>query len=543
MENTIKIEGNIVDIHNREIFSGCVTIEDGVIADISRAEVTNSAGYIMPGFIDSHIHIESSMLTPQEFGREAIKRGTVAVVTDPHEIANVLGMKGIEFMQQSAKSSAIKNFFTIPSCVPATEFDVAGGVITAADVEQMSRSSEFVALSEMMDIGGVLSSKESVIAKIETALRNGLPVDGHAPLLSGEVLQSYADWGITTDHESSNLEEALEKISQEMKILIREGSACRNYEALKSLIATHTSEVMFCSDDLHADDLLRRGHINHIVKRAIQDGFDIFDVLNIASANPIEHYDLNVGTLQIGDPADFIVVDNLSDFNISQSYIDGEPKFDTNNLDTEQDIESTIPLLNNFNHRRIALSSLTRKVSSPEVVIEIIPNEIITKKQRYTPTQNHDNLESDIPNDILKIVYINRYNNGTPQVAYCKGMGLKRGAIATSIAHDSHNIIAIGCSDIELSVAINNLISNRGGLSVCDGANVHSLALPIGGIMSDRPCAEVAIKYEELCDIVKGLGSPLNAPFMTLSFMSLCVIPTVKIGEHGLFDTDIWGWI
>ncbi len=545
MENTIKVEGQIVDIHNREIFSGQITITDGVITDIIRAEVTNSAGYIMPGFIDSHIHIESSMLTPEIFGHEAIKHGTVAVVSDPHEIANVLGMKGIEFMQQSAEGSPIKSFFTIPSCVPATEHDRAGGEITPEDVEKMSRSGEFVALSEMMDIGGVLSSKESVISKIETALRNGLPVDGHAPLLSGEVLQSYADWGITTDHESSNLEEALEKISQEMKILIREGSACRNYEALKSLVATHPTEVMFCSDDLHADDLLRRGHIDHVVRRAIADGFDIFDVLNIASTNPIEHYDLNVGTLQIGDTADFIIVDNLSDFNTLQSYIDGELKYDCsipNNAEEETEEEGKKPL-NNFRHRRISLSSLRREVATPQTVIEIIPNEIITNKYIYTPTQNHDNLESDIPNDILKIVYINRYNDGTPQVAYCKGMGLKRGALATTIAHDSHNIIAIGCSDIELSVAINNLISNRGGMSVCDGANVHSLALPIGGIMSDRPAQEVAQKYEQLCNVVKDLGSPLNAPFMTLSFMSLCVIPTVKIGEGGVFDTDVQGWI
>ncbi len=566
MQEKFTIQGHIVDIHAREIFEGAISVEDGVITAITPQKVTNSQGYIMAGFVDSHIHIESSMLTPKTFGFEAIKSGTVAVVTDPHEIANVMGIKGIEYMKESAEESAIKTFFTIPSCVPATPYDVAGGVITVSDVERMAESGEFVALSEMMNIGGVLKHDKDVIAKVETALRNGLPVDGHAPMLSGKALEEYVDLGINTDHESSSLSEATEKIDQEMKILIREGSACKNYETLKSLIATNPEEVMFCSDDLHAEDLQERGHISYIVKRAIKDGFELFDVLNIASTNPIDHYDLNVGTLQVGDPADFIVVEDLEEFSTKMVYIDGELRYDINapiiieeEVEEEAEEENKPKLLfetkehspqptqpkgfNNFRHRRVALSALSREVRSSIVAIEVIPQEIITGKYIYKPTKEYDNLESDLESDLLKIVYINRYNNGTPQVAYCKGFGLKRGAMASTISHDSHNIIAIGCSDIELSVAINNIIDNRGGVCVCDSLSVTSLPLSVGGIMSEEPCHKIAEQYKTICDVVKSMGTTLDSPLMTLSFMSLCVIPTIKIGEQGLFNTENNSWI
>ncbi|MFI3302256.1 MAG: adenine deaminase [Rikenellaceae bacterium] len=551
MQENFKIEGQIVDIHNREIFEGSVCVEDGIIVAVTREPITESQGYIMAGFVDSHIHIESSLLTPKQFGREAIKSGTVAVVSDPHEIANVMGMKGIDYMRKSAEESPIKTFFTIPSCVPATPYDVAGGEITVEDVERMSKSGDFVALSEMMNIGGVLSKDWGVIAKIEIALRNGLPVDGHAPMLSGKSLEAYVDCGIITDHESSSLAEALEKIEQEMKILIREGSACRNYEALKSLIESHPEEVMFCSDDLHADDLCERGHINHLVRRAVADGFDIFDVLRIASMNGVEHYDLSVGTLQEGDMADFIVVDNLTDFNVAKVFVDGELRYDVSAEETIPTMEGEAvattaedaPAFNNFRHRRVALSALAKEVTANQVAIEVVPGEIITKKYVYKPTRSYDNLESDLESDLLKIVYINRYNNGVPQVAYCKGFGLKRGAMASTISHDSHNIIAVGCSDIELSTAINTLIVNRGGIAVCDGLSVSSLAMAVGGIMSDEECGDVARKYKEICEVVQRMGSTLDAPLMTLSFMSLCVIPTIKIGEKGLFNTDIGNWV
>lgn len=566
MEQKFKVEGHIVDIHNRETFEGSVVVEDGVIVEVTREAVTNSVGYIMPGFVDSHIHIESSMVTPEIFGGEAIKSGTVAVVSDPHEIANVMGVKGIDYMVASAESSPIKMFFTIPSCVPATPHDVAGGEITVDDVERMSKSGDFVALSEMMNVEGVLKQNRDVIAKIEIALRNGLPVDGHAPMLSGEALESYVDQGIITDHESSTLKEAQEKLSQEMKILIREGSACKNFETLKSLIETNSDEVMFCSDDLHAADLIGRGHINYMVKRAVADGYDLFDVLKVATANAVEHYDLSVGTLQEGDSADFIVVGDLQDFVTRRVYVDGELRYDADAPQQEVvEVEDTpqednrpklkfdivepqpqapqSPKFNNFRHRRVALSALSREVTGNVVAIEVVPGEVITNKYIYKPSKNYDNLESDVESDLLKIVYINRYNNGAPQVAYCKGFGLKRGAMASTISHDSHNIIAIGCSDIELSVAINTIIDNKGGVVVCDGLSVSSLALPVGGIMSDSSCEEVAQRYREIQDVVKGMGTTLESPFMTLSFMSLCVIPTIKIGEQGLFNTENNSWI
>ncbi len=543
MDKQFRVEGEIVDIYNREIYQGVVTIEDGVVVDIMRMSVESSQGYIMPGFIDSHIHIESSMLTPEQFGKEAIKHGTVAVVADPHEIANVMGVKGVEFMRESATRSPIKTFFTIPSCVPATPYDVAGGVITSSDVERMAQSGDYVALSEMMDIGGVLSGDSEVIAKIEHSTRCGLPIDGHAPMLSGESLKSYADCGITTDHESSNLEEAYEKIGEDMKILIREGSACENYQALKSLIASHPTDVMFCSDDLHADDLCERGHIDCVVKRALRDGFDIFDTLTIASDSVINHYDLSVGTLQVGDSADFIVVEDLVEFKTLKVFIDGELRYDNLADDDEPMEQAEQAEFNNFHHNRVAISSLRKEVATAQVAIEIVPREIITNKYIYTPATQHDNLESDIDSDLLKIVYINRYNNGAPQIAYCRGFGFKRGAIATTISHDSHNIIAVGCSDIELSVAINSIIDNRGGMAVCDGGNLTTLPLPIGGIMSAEPCHEIAAKYKSICEVVRALGTTLHAPFMTLSFMSLCVIPTIKIGERGLFDTDKNDWV
>ncbi len=554
--NSFKVEGQIVDIHRREIYEGVVTVEDGVIAHIERMAIEGGQGYIMPGFVDSHIHVESSMLTPEEFGREAARWGTVAIVTDPHEIANVMGVEGVEFMRESARRSPIKSFFTIPSCVPATKYDVAGGVVTLEDVERMAQSGDYVALSEMMDIGGVLGGESEVISKIEVALRNGLPVDGHAPMLSSDALQCYADYGITTDHESTTIEEAREKIEQEMKILIREGSACEDYDTLKSLIASHPTEVMFCSDDLHADDLCERGHINHIVERAVRDGFDLFDVLRVASANVVEHYDLGVGTLQEGDVADFIVVEDLERFRTLKLFVDGELKYDAlgsasgtfsetfSESISETFSESTKEVsFNNFCHRKIEADSLRKSVAGEQTAIEIIPGEIVTNKDIYHPKTSCDNLESDLECDLLKIVYINRYNDGEPQMGYCRGFGLKRGAIASTISHDSHNIIAVGCSDAELSMAINSLIESQGGVVVCDGSHLTQLPLSIGGIMSAEPCHEVAHKYKRICEAARGLGSTLHAPFMTLSFMSLCVIPSIKIGERGLFDVDTNSWV
>lgn len=531
------VEGNIVDVEQQRIFKGSVEVEDGVITNISE-HPTESKGYIIPGFVDAHVHIESSMLTPENFGHLALKNGTVAVVTDPHEIANVMGVNGIEFMIENSKNSPIKTFFTIPSCVPTTPFDASGAVISAADVEQMATSGRFVALSEMMNVSGVLSSDEEVVAKLESAKKHRIPIDGHVPLLGGKELLQYVNNCISTDHECVTLEEAQEKIKLGMKVIIREGSAARNYEALKSLIKTNPTDVMFCTDDSHPDELLSSGHINKLVVRSVANGFDLFDVLKIASINPIRHYKLDVGQLRVGDKADFIVVDNIETFQVQQVYINGVAKNSTDNP-----IPTTVGEINNFNHDKIAVSSLRKAVSSSIQVISLVKDELITTSKKYSPKWPTENLESDTSKNITKIVYINRYTNGIPQIAFCKGFNMKKGAFASSVSHDSHNIIAVGCSDVELAAAINAVVEHKGGLSVCIDKHTEVLPLPIGGIMSDRCGTEVAADYRKLCQMAKGTGCALASPFMTLSFLSLVVIPELKIGEKGLFNYSNFNWI
>lgn len=538
-----RVEGNIVDIEQRRIFEGSICVDASIIKDI-REHQTSIKSYIIPGFIDSHVHIESSMLTPANFGKLVVAHGTTAVVNDPHEIANVMGVSGVEFMIENSYDSPIKNFFTIPSCVPATEFDVTGGCISAQDVEWFANSGRFVALSEMMNVPGIINRDEQVMAKIDIANKFGLPVDGHAPLLGGKELKQYIENGlITTDHECIKIEEALLKIDAGVKILIREGSAAKNYEALKSLIQTAPNMVMFCTDDSHPDHIIELGHIDKLVRKAVSDGFDIFDTLRIACLNPVEHYKLDVGTLKIGDKADFIVIDSLDKFDTEKVYINGVKQFDKY---AEQVVVITpnkqIEYINNFNLERISTSALQKSVSDDLDIISLVPNEIITTKYRYKINKTSDNFESETNDDILKLIYINRYNNGTPQIAYCKGFNLKHGAIASSIAHDSHNIIAVGCSDNDLAQAINAIIDNKGGISVCQSETTSILKLPIGGIMSDRNGRDVAQKYRQLCTLTHQMGCGLDSPFMSLAFLSLVVIPEIRIGEKGLFCFDTFSF-
>lgn len=528
------IEGNIVDIVNREIFKGSIEVGGEKISKIKRFD-TSADGYIMLGFIDSHLHIESSLLTPTNFSNMVIPHGTVGVVTDPHEIANVMGREGVDFMMKDSEHGSIRCHFTIPSSVPATPFDKSGGEITSLDVEEMANSNRFVALSEVMNVFGVISQDKDIISKIESAKLAGLAIDGHAPLLKGDELRKYADYGITTDHECVDIEEAKEKISCGMKILIREGSAARNYESLKQLIATDPENIMFCTDDSHPDEILKNGHIDKIVRRAVADGFDIFDVLRIACLNPINHYKLNQGTLCEGSLADFIIVDNLQDFTVREVYINGEKI-------TEKEGYNITPI-NNFNHDFISADELSCAIKEEIKVIGVIPDEIITTTNLYTPKCPTDNLESDIENNLHKIVYINRYNNSPPVIAYCSGFKLSRGAFASSVSHDSHNILAVGCSDSEIAVAVNSIIRSKGGLSVCNGEEVNILPLPIAGIMSDKDGVTVASEYEHLLMELKEMGCELSSPFMTLSFLSLVVIPELKIGEKGLFNYSQFDFI
>ena len=438
----------------------------------------------------------------------------------------------------------MKIFFTVPSCVPATPFDVSGEIVSSQDVKKMMDSGKFTGLSEMMNVPGVLNQDSEVMAKLQSAKDCGLPIDGHAPGLSGDALLKYIKSGITNDHECSNLKEAEEKLSAGMKIIIREGSAARNYESLKPLIKTNPQDVMFCTDDSHPDDIIHLGHIDKIVRMAINDGFDIYDVLKIACLNPVNYYNLNVGTLKEGDPADFLVVNDLHDFNVQQNYINGIKVFD--NDDSERigckNTDSCV-CVNKFNHEKISVSDLKKEVKDSTTVISLTDGELLTAPYEYNPDNPMENLESDIKNDIIKIVYINRYNNGKPQVSFIKGFNLKNGAIASSVAHDSHNIISVGCSDESISAAVNRLIDEKGGLTVYFKGKTYALPLPIGGIMSDKTGEIVAARYSELCNYIKLMGCNLRAPFMTLSFMSLVVIPEIKIGEKGLFSYSKFNWI
>lgn len=537
------VDGNIVDILGREIFPGVISIENNIIKSITRNSEKYDR-YILPGFIDAHVHIESSMLIPKEFSSVVIKNGTVAIINDPHEIANVLGIPGISFMIENSKESLVKTFFTIPSCVPSTAMDYSGGKISALEIENLIDHFPFIGLSEVMDVPGVLNNDPKVKDKIEIAVNHNLIIDGHAPQLKGKDLEKYIAAGISTDHECIDMNEALEKINLGMNILIREGSAAKNYEALKYLLKDYSDHVMFCTDDSHPSDLIHLGHIDKIVKRAIKDGFDLYDVLKIACINPIKHYRLDVGFLRINDPADFIVVNNLDSFDIISVFINGEEKYHINSDQSKIDKPPVYyKSLNNFKRKPIQKEELIKSVQNKITCIGVLNNEIITKKIAVNIPKPLQNLESDIERDILKIVYLNRYENKPPQIAYITGIGLKKGAFASSVSHDSHNIIAVGCKDHDLLMAINTVIAEKGGLcSVIENETII-LPLPIAGIMTSKSAKEVSLTWDLLIEKLKMNGCVLDSPFMTLSFMALIVIPELKIGEKGLFEYSKFDFI
>ncbi|MGL5682126.1 MAG: adenine deaminase [Marinifilaceae bacterium] len=536
-----KIEGNLVDVYNRSIFPAILSIEEGRIINI---EYSNKRydDFIIPGFVDSHVHIESSMMTPDNFSDFVVSRGTVAAVTDPHEIANVVGEGGIDFMIRKAKEGQIKTFFSIPSCVPATPLDSSGAVINADAVERMAASGNFVALSEMMNVPGVLYKDEEVMRKIDSAKRYNLPIDGHAPELEGEQLKEYVHAGITTDHECSTVQEALDKVELGMKILIREGSSARNYEGLKYLLSECPEHVMFCTDDSHPDDLLHNGHIDKIVRRAIADGYDLFEVLKCASVNTIQHYNLPVGTLQKGDTADFIRVNNLQEFVTLATYINGEEVYNKESYKPSTVVDKVEPI-NNFHADKLCVDDLKFAVSGQLTSIKVEDGELLTEVLKSNFEEPLEHFEADLKRDLLKIVYYNRYHKSKPQIATINGFGLTRGAIASSVAHDSHNIIAVGTNDKDIVAAINAIVSSKGGISVVDGDESYTLALPIAGIMSSRNCETLASEWEILHSMVEKMDCKIQSPFMTLAFMSLIVIPKIKIGEKGLFDYTTFSFI
>ena len=528
------VQGNIVDIENKKIYKGEVEVENGKIKAIRKANHTVE-NYILPGFVDAHIHIESSMLVPSEFAKIAVVHGTVATVSDPHEIANVLGVKGVDFMIENGKKVPLKFNFGAPSCVPATSFESAGAIIDSDDIKLMMENPDIKYLAEMMNYPGVIYQDEEVLKKIAWAKHYNKPVDGHAPGVRGEDLDKYIAAGIYTDHECFTYEEALEKLQKGMKVIIREGSAAKNFEALIDLLPNHFEKMMFCSDDKHPDDLLV-SHLNELCERAVAKGIDVFKVLQAACVNPVKHYNLDVGLLKEGDDADFIVTGDLEKFKVLQTYINGElvaekGKSFVKHVDFE--------VLNNFDTDKKNTSDFEFKSSTEKIrVIEALDGELVTNEIEVDSLIKDGNLVSNTENDVLKMTVVNRYKNAEPSIAFIKNFGLKEGAIASSVGHDSHNIIAVGVSDEAICKAVNLLIENKGGVCAVTSSEEKIVSLPVAGIMSDKPAEEIGKAYAELDKMAKQMGSTLRAPYMSLSFMALLVIPSLKLSDKGLFNGD-----
>ena len=538
---SFKIQGNIVDIFNKTIFFGEVIVLDGKIASIQKTAVPNSKSlipnYILPGFIDSHVHIESSMLVPSEFAKLAVVHGTVATISDPHEIANVCGMAGVEFMIANGKTVPFKFHFGAPSCVPATIFETAGAELNVDDIDALLKDDDIFYLSEMMNFPGVLNDDTEVLQKIAAAKKYGKPVDGHAPGLMGASAKKYIDAGISTDHECFTSAEALDKLQYGMKILIREGSAAKNFEALIGLMHEHFEMMMFCSDDKHPDSLAA-GHINRLCARAVAKGIDVFKVLQAACINPVLHYNMKVGLLRGGDAADFIVVEDLVNFKVTQTYIDGVLVADRGKSAISSGQSA---IINNFscNKKFVEDFKIAFNGEKEIPVIEALDGQLITNKTFAAPKIVDGEIVSDVINDILKIVVVNRYSNAPVAKAFIKNFGLQHGAIASSVAHDSHNIVAVGVDDESLLKAVNLVIATQGGVSAVSNTKEMILPLPVAGLMSNDDGYKIATAYTAIDKMVKEeLGSTLSAPFMTLSFMALLVIPHLKLSNMGLFDGD-----
>jgi len=529
----MEVTGNVVDIHRRNIYPAVISIINGKIERIVQIEEAPQV-YIIPGLIDAHIHIESSMVTPGAFAMTAVKHGTTGVVSDPHEIANVLGTKGVYFMINDAKKVPLKFWFGAPSCVPATEYESNGARLSHVEIESLMVKDEIKYMAEMMNFPGVIYNDKEVHKKLNIACNLGKPVDGHAPGLTGKKLIKYVEAGISTDHECSTLAEATEKISLGMKILIREGSAARNLDSLKELYNKYPHMLMLCSDDLHPE-MLRERHINKLISKLINEGFDLFDVIRSATINPVLHYNLNGGLLQNGQDADFVIVDNLRKMNVIETWIEGKKIFDGGKVLFRYKPEESI---NNFKCLPISENDIrVEKKADKMRIIEASDGELLTREIIGSSGTGKE-VASDTDNDILKIIVKDRYCDFPPSIGFIKGFGLKKGAFASSIAHDSHNIIAVGTNDEDIVRSVNEIVKLKGGLAVYSGEETESLKLNIGGIMTTRSCEDVAFEYEKLNRLVNSMGCPMTSPFMTLSFMALLVIPDLKIGDRGLFDVN-----
>ncbi len=527
------ISGVLVDPISRATFGGEIFVENKKIVAIERRHDVN-APYILPGLIDSHVHIESSMLIPSRFAEMAVKHGTTAIVTDPHEVANVAGEEGVRFMVNNAKTVPFKFYFGVPSCVPASPFEKSGAILDSDIVERLIREDDFSFLAEMMNFPGVVNNDEEVMRKIRSAIAASKPVDGHAPGVSGEQLRAYAKAGISTDHECSNINEALEKLKAGIKIQIREGSAARNFDGLIDLIKNHKEAIMFCTDDCHPD-YLQSGHINKLLARAVNLGYNIYDILHAICINPRNHYALKTGALQVNDPADFIVVDDLKSFDVSRTFIDGEEVYRKGEISIQ--VPETKPP--SFHFRSSFKKGNLEVLSNGENIniIGVIKGELLTEWiKEKSPVPQGGIVKASTDTDLLKIVLLDRYDSTMPVVAFIRGFKLKSGALASSIAHDSHHIIAVGVDDDSIDSALSWIVNNRGGLCYAADGKVSGIRLPYYGLMTDENGISISRKYKELNNIIKESGCGLDTPFMTLSFMGLTVIPQLKIYHKGLFD-------
>lgn len=527
------IQTNYVDIPNKKIYPAEILIEKDKIASIQPID-KEVDGYMIPGFVDAHVHIESSMLIPSEFARLAVLHGTVGTVSDPHEIANVMGLEGVYYMIKNGKKVPFKFNFGAPSCVPATSFETAGAEIDVAGIEELMSNPDIKYMAEMMNYPGVIYDDPMVLAKIAAAKKSGKPIDGHAPGVRGEMIRKYISAGISTDHECFMLDEALEKLSLGMKVLIREGSAAKNFETLISILPQHSANVMFCSDDKHPDDLVL-GHINKLAARAIAKGVPLFDVLQVACVNPVQHYKLDIGLLQVGDFADFAIVKDLENFDVLATYINGQLVAENGKSYINRVEEVAI---NNFNTKPKKVADFFIAPQTDNLhVIQAIDGELITKSFNAKAKIENGNVVSDISNDVLKMVVVNRYAECSPAIAFINGFKLQKGALASCVGHDSHNIIAVGTDDAAICDAVNLIIANKGGISAVSDSLSLVLPLPVAGIMSTEEGSNVASTYSTLDQFSKNhLGCTLRAPFMTLSFMALLVIPRLKLSDLGLFD-------
>lgn len=530
-----ELEGNIVDVLDGDIFQGVITMEQGKITDIKRKKVS-SGRYVLPGFIDSHIHIESTKLPPSEFSRTAVKHGTVAAVSDPHEIANVLGVEGIRFMIVEGERTPLKFFFGAPSCVPSTPYETSGAEVSANEIETLFERKRCAFLGEVMDYVGVVNGDEELIKKIDTAHRYGVKVDGHAPGLRGDDLKKYIEAGISTDHECTGRGEAVEKLEKGMKIQIREGSAAKDFDELVELIEDHPKRCMLCTDDIHVQDLTR-GHIDELVKRAVEEGLDPFKVLRTACVNPVQHYGLDVGLLKEGDPADLVVVNDLREFEVRKTFIDGELVYDAE-VGVSFQREKKSRKINRFKARKLRTPELALERKGKNIrVITVHDKKLRTGQIVEEPRVDDGKVVADAERDVLKLVVVNRYEEGaSPALGFVHNFGLNEGALASSVLHDSHNIAAVGTDDLSIERAVNAVIEERGGLAAVSDSEQKILPLPIAGLMSDRSTEEVEKRYSELRKEAVSMGCELSSPFMTLSFLSLLVVPELKMSDRGLFD-------